>query len=147
MIQYNSSYFEIVDANKFIRFTAFELAFPNATEEWDKDWIKAETNVKSEVFSGKFIADFRITELEQFKQQLGALNDNLKGSVIFNPLEKQLVLDIRGDGLGHFEVSCTVKPTIDEILRFSLFFDQTQINELVNQLNQITTTLVSIEAS
>jgi len=56
------------------------------------------------------------------------------------PLEGQLVLNIKGDGLGHFEVECatTDKPGNGGTLSFSLSFDQTELPRLINELDKIT---------
>ena len=56
------------------------------------------------------------------------------------PLEGQLVLEIKDDGLGHFEVHCTAcdQPGISGKLAFELSFDQTGLKRLIRELDTIT---------
>ena len=52
-----------------------------------------------------------------------------------------LELQIIGDGIGHFEVNVKAsdQPGVNASeLTFTMGFDQTELNELVNQLDRIT---------
>lgn len=131
---------EITDAGDIIRIEPISLTFPNADLDWDRNWIKANVTVKAGVFSGQFVAEFRTTDFEILKQQLKKLENDFNGSASFEPLEQQLILNIKGDGLGHFEVDCeaTPEPHIGHSLTFSISFDQTQIKKYVRQLNSLT---------
>ena len=56
------------------------------------------------------------------------------------PLERQLTLNITGDGIGHFEVKCVAndQPNYGGTLSFSLSFNQTELTRLINELDKIT---------
>jgi hypothetical protein len=133
-------YLEISEAGDTIRLEPFLLTYPNAELDWDRNWIKTNVTVKGEVFSGQYVAEFMTTDFEIFKQQLKKLDTDFNGTAKFEPLGGQLVLNIKGDGLGHFELSCEATPEshLGETLSFSINFDQTQIKEYVRQLDKIT---------
>jgi hypothetical protein len=61
-------------------------------------------------------------------------NRNFNSIAIFESLEQQLVLKIKGDGLGHFEIDGEETPESHLELTFSISFNQTQIKEYVRQL-------------
>ena len=140
MTNLTDTYLEITDAGDIIRIEPISLKFPKANLDWDRNWIKTNVTVKGGVFSGQFVAEFMTTDFEIFKQQLKKLDNDFNAGATFEPLEHQLVLKIKGDGLGHFEVDCeaTPEPHLGQTLTFSISFDQTQIKEYVRQLDRIT---------
>lgn len=133
-------YLEFTDAGDIIRIEPLILNYPKAELDWDRNWIKTRVTVKGGVFSGQFAAEFMTTDFEMFKRQLKKLDNDFNGSATFEPLEAQLILKIKGDGLGHFELDCeaTPEPHLGHSLFFSICFDQTQIKKYVKQLDKIT---------
>ncbi|MBI5540796.1 MAG: hypothetical protein HY951_12100 [Bacteroidia bacterium] len=133
-------FFEISDSVNFVRLEPIALVRENSQLDWDNNWIKTKVIVNCGAFSGQFVADFMTVDFEKFKQEFELLYSNFKGSAIFSGLEKQLELNILGDGLGHFEVNVKAsdKPNEGNELTFLLSFDQTQIKELIWQLDTIT---------
>lgn len=99
--------FEIFDGGDLIRIEPLTHKNQNSQNDWDKNWLQAKITVKGGVFSGQFIADFMTTDFELFKRELKNLDKDFKGTAKFDPVEGQLVINIVGDGLGHFEVQCT----------------------------------------
>lgn len=140
MIDSSDIYLEFTDAGDIIRVEPLSLIYPNGQLDWDRNWIKTRVTVKGGVFSGQFTAEFMTTDFEVFKQQLKKLDNDFNGPATFEPLEGQLILKIKGDGLGHFELDCeaTPEPHLGHSLSFSISFDQTQIKEYVKQLDKIT---------
>jgi len=133
-------YFEIFDAGDIIRLEPFQLSNPGAELDWDRNWVKTNVTVKGGVFKGQYIAEFMTIDFELFKQQIKKLDSDFNASATFEPLEQQLIVKIKGDGLGHFEVHCeaTPEPHLGQTLTFSLGFDQTEIKSLARQLDVIT---------
>ena len=72
------------------------------------------------------------TDFELFKRDLINLDKDFSGTEKLEPLEGQLVLNISGDGLGHFEVRCkaTDQPGYGGTLSFVLSFDQSKENSI-----------------
>ena len=140
MINSTDIYLEFADAGNVIRIEPIALTFPKATLDWDRNWVKTNVTVKCGVFSGQFVAEFLTTDFEIFRRQLKKLDNDFNASATFEPLEQQLVLKIKGDGLGHFEIDCEATPQshLEQKLTFSMNFDQTQIKEYVRQLDRIT---------
>ena len=134
------TYLEFTDAGDIIRIEPISLTYPKADLDWDRNWIKTNVIVKGGVFSGQFLAEFMTTDFEMLKQQLKKLDKDFNASASFEPLEQQLVLRIKGDGLGHFELECEASPEphLGQTLSFSINFDQTEIKEYINQLDKIT---------
>jgi hypothetical protein len=71
-----------------IRIEPISLPFPKTNLDWGRNWIKTNVIVKGGVFSGQFIAEFMTTDLETFKRQLKKLDNDLKASATFEPLEQ-----------------------------------------------------------
>lgn len=134
-------YFELFDAGDIVRLEPLELIKYNSDLNWDRNWIKTKVTVKGGLFSGQYSGDFITVDFEKFKQELSRLYDNLKGTANFNDLEGYLELKITGDGIGHFEVdvkACDQPGVNASELTFTMGFDQTELRELVNQLDRIT---------
>ena len=133
--------FEMFGSGDFVRLEPIELINYNSDLDWDKNWIRTKVTVKGGNFSGQYVGDFMTVDFERFKQELSKLYDNLNFSASFNTIEGYLDLKIIGNGLGHFEVNVLAcdQPGIDESqLKFKMSFDQTQIKDLVYQLDLIT---------
>jgi hypothetical protein len=134
-------YFEIFDAGDLVRLEPIELIKYNSDVDWDKNWVKTKVTVKGGKFTGQYSGDFMTVDFEKFKQELSRLYDNLKGKASFNDLEGYLELKITGDGIGHFEVdvkACDQPGVNASELTFTMGFDQTELKELVNQIDRIT---------
>jgi hypothetical protein len=133
-------YFEIVDAGDIIRFEPIQTYDDTSQLDWDRNLIRTRITVKGGAFSGQYTADFMTTDFELFKRDIKNLDINFKGTAKLEPLERQLVLNINGDGLGHFEVKCTAtdQPGYGGTLSFILSFDQTELPRLIRELDKIT---------
>ena len=134
-------YFEIFDAGDIVRLEPIELIKYNSELDWDKNWIKTQVTIKGGKFSGQYSGDFMTVAFEKFKQELSQLYDNLHGTANFNDLEGYLELKITGDGIGHFEVNikaCDQPGVNASVVTFTMGFDQTELKDLVNQLDRIT---------
>jgi hypothetical protein len=132
--------FEIFDNGNFIRLTPVKISYPDATTDWDKNWIDAKIEVKAGPFTGAYSAQFRTTDLQYFRKGLAIIYDDLNGCAIFEELEGYLKINIKGDGIGHFEADCIAcnNPGYGVItLNFELHFDQTQIMPMIRQLDVI----------
>ena len=140
MKQHSDTYLEFTDAGDIIRLEPIHLTYPKAVEDWDRNWIKTSVTVKGGVFSGQFIADFLTTDFESFKRQLKILDNDFNAGATFEPMEGQLTMKIKGDGLGNFELDCKASPEphLGQTLSFSINFDQTEIKGYIRQLDKIT---------
>jgi hypothetical protein len=100
--------------------------------------------VRSGHFNGEFAFKMVSVDFEWLKRGFKRLYNDLGGVFNFDCFDKGfLVLNIKGDGIGHFECDCIVNdnPGIyGTELTFRLEFDQTEINDLVDQLDLITKT-------
>lgn len=132
--------FEIFDGGDLIRLEPLHVISYSSNLDWDKNWIKTKVTAKGGAFSGQYFADFMTTDYELLKRDLLKLNNDFNGQAKFEPLEGELVLQIRGDGLGHFEVHCTAcdQPGLGGKLAFGLSFDQTELSRLIKELDAIT---------
>jgi len=110
------------------------------TDSYDRSWLTTNVKVKGGAFCGEYDANLQTFDFIYLKQQLEALYRDLSSSFEFSPLEGQLFMRFSGDGLGHIYVDCTAKdqPGGGSTLNFEINIDQTDIQELINQLNAIT---------
>lgn len=132
--------FEIFDGGDLIRLEPLHVINDSSHLDWDKNWVKTRVTVKGGAFTGQYLADFLTTDYELLKRDLRKLENDFKGEARFEPLEGQLVLEIKGDGLGHFAVHCSAcdQPGFGGKLAFELGFDQTELNRVIGELDTIT---------
>ena len=140
MIENEIPYFEIKGSGDFIRVELVHLAHPNAEDYWDKNWVKSKITVKAGGFSGEFSCDLMTTDFVRFQEQFFRLYDKLDGAAIFDTIEEQINIKIKGDGFGHFEANCIAVDYAGtgNTLEFLINFDQTIIPHVVRQLASIT---------
>ena len=111
----------------------------HSRDYWDANWVEAEVEVKVGGFRGTFSAEFRTEELRDFRDELTRLYSFDTKEAKFKTLEDQLSIDIEGDSTGHFSATCVAedKAGMGNRLRFLLYFDQTEIPEALNGLNEV----------
>jgi len=129
-----------MDSGDFVRIDVNGLKYPNAELDWDRNWLSSVISVKAGAFSGKFKANLMTTDFEIFKRELKIVYKNLDRAATFEGIESQVTINIKGDGIGHLNAKCWLMDfagTGNE-LKFEIDFDQTQIPELINQLERIT---------
>ena len=134
-------FFEIKSLGNFLKIEVLNLVNENSELDWDNNWINCKIYVSGGAFSGNYSAEIMTFEFEKFKHDLNSLYENLNGTAEFQEIENYIIVKVKGDGIGHFnaEIICFDYPGIDSAkLEFEIYFDQTFIKEIVNQLNQIT---------
>lgn len=138
-----NSYFEIkgINENDFIRIDVNGLKFPLAKLDWDKNVLNSVIKLKVGAFSANLSTDLMTTDFEVFKRELKYLYDNLKGTATFEGIEADLTINIQGDGIGHLYAKCFLTDSFPygNELKCEIGFDQTQIPEIIKQLEKITT--------
>lgn len=132
-------FFELNCEGNFIRVTPIEFINYNSELSWDKNWIKTKIEIKAGVFTGKYLGEFMTHDFVNFKKELQHLYANLNSSATFDGLEGYLKLTIKGDDLGHLDLTCiaTDKPVDGNELVSHLILDQTYIPALLRQLDEI----------
>ena len=135
-------FFELKGSGEFLRIDVIGLAHPDAKDNWDRKWVKSKVSLKAGGFTGQFACDLMTPDFQQFKEQLSELYEKLNGIAIFDTIEGQIKIRLKGDGIGHFMADCIVRdsPGTGNSLEFELEFDQTYIPEMINQLENITRT-------
>ena len=130
----------IQSEGNFLEVTPATYFYLSETDSYDKSWPITNIKVKGGVFYGEYNANLQTFDFIFLKQQLEALYNDLSSSFEFSPIEGQLFMRFSGDGLGHIYVDCTAKDQAGggSTLNFEINIDQTDIQELVNQLNAIT---------
>lgn len=140
MINENSTFFEITGNGNFIRIELSNFNDLSTELSWSENWIKAIVHVKAGAFSGDFKADLTTWEFLTFKKELIVLYEKLNGSATFDTLEKQVVIKVSGDGIGHLIADCDLEDQagFGNRLNLKIYFDQTFLPELIRQLEKIT---------
>lgn len=111
----------------------------NSQDYWDGNWLESKIDIRVGGFSGHLRASLRADEFQRFKDQLAKLYTELKGTAKFTALEHWLTIQVKGDGLGHFEAECQAMDGAGtgNLLEFRLAFDQTDIPAIVKGLELI----------
>ena len=139
MTEEETTFFNLKGSGDFLKIEVIGFAYPDAKDDWDRKWVKSKTSLKAGGFAGQFSCDLMISDFEKFKEQLSELYEKMNGIAIFDTIEDQIKIRIKGDGIGHFEADCKVmdSPGIGNSLDFTLEFDQTFIPQMINQLDNI----------
>jgi hypothetical protein len=142
MTDIETPYFELKDSGDFIKIDLIHLSHPNAELDWDRNWIEANVTVKAGGFSGHFNCALMTTDFVRFRNQFADLYNKLDGTAKFDTIEGQIIIIIKGDGIGHFEANCSVMDIagLGNKLDFEINFDQTFIPEMIRQLENINKT-------
>ena len=131
--------FELSDLGNIVRIELSEHQQPSYDSDFYK-WVQFKVYVKGGRFSGEYIAEFITSDILTFRKEFAKLYDNLSGVALFCDLEGYLEIAIKGDGIGHFEakIKACDKPGFNEnTLTFFINFDQTYINKLTLDLDEI----------
>ena len=140
MTNASETYFEIKDGIDFIRIDVLKQNFADAELDWDKNSVNCLISVKCGGFSGNFSADLMSSDFEIFKKELEIVYENLERSATFEGIESQVIIRVKGDGIGHLNTTCCLMDyagTGNE-LNCELDFDQTELPRLIGQLDKIT---------
>lgn len=103
-------------------------------------WLRAQVTIQVPGFIGSIVASFESGDFEAFEKKLRVLNETLTGAADFWSRENQVVFSLRGDRLGHIEVTGEAwsKPCYENKLEFEFSIDQTFIPSILSQLDAIT---------
>ena len=121
---------DIGTATEFLRFE-IEPEYPG--------WLKAQVTIQVRGFRGVVVASFESGDFEAFERQLRVLNETLSGTADFSSRENQVVFSLRGDALGHIEVTGEAwsQPCYENKLEFEFNIDQTFAPAILDQLGAI----------
>lgn len=132
-------YFEIKSDDNFVRIDFLDKEDYLSNRISDYSWLRVEIATKAGRFSSNYIVDIYKVNLFSFYEKFAMLYENLNGSAIFEDSENCFKINITGDGMGHFTVAVEDidYSQEDAVLKYSINFDQTQLPEMINQLNKI----------
>lgn len=133
------TYFEIKDGTDFIRIEVLKQNFPEGDLDWDRNSLNCDVLVQCGAFSGEFNADLMSWDFDIFKTELEYLYENLNRRAIFEGIESQITILVQGDGIGHLNTTCQIMDYAGNgnELNCELEFDQTQLPEIIGQLEKI----------
>ncbi len=108
-------------------------------DKWDSNWVTANIVAKIGRFDGAIDCCLRTEEFPGFAEELRRVYASLQGSAEFTTMEGQLRLRLVGDGLGHYDVAGALRdaPGSGNRLEWQLVIDQTQVREMVRQVEAI----------
>ncbi len=124
---------------EFILIDVTSRSYPDADDFDDGNWINAKVLVKAGSFSGAINGQLRANELTFFRDELTKLYRSLSGSAKFFTIEEWLLLEIVGDGKGHFALTGEIMDEVGlgNILKFKFDFDQTFIPKVLSDLEKV----------
>ena len=113
--------------------------FPDSESYVDRNMLAVNATVLAGRFHGFLETQLRTDELARFRDILREMYKQLRGEWHQEFLGSGLDLQIKGDGLGHFTMSCVADdtPGLGNELTFEIGFDQTAIPEMLEGLDQI----------
>lgn len=113
---------------------------PDDEDLKDENWITCDIRIEAGGFGGRVRgASLQTSDFKNFMIGLADLKKKLIGEAFFDTLESWLTVAVKGDGLGHFEVTGTVtdSPGSQNRLQFALTIDQTDLTLIHDSLEDI----------
>ncbi|MBD8015028.1 WapI family immunity protein [Planococcus wigleyi] len=130
---------DILGLETKIEIKILERLYPESIGSWEGDWVKTAIRIEIPGYSANFLADLRAEELKEFRDQLAAMNQELKGTAslisIENAIEAKAVMDSFG-GI-YWEVSTRYPISTGAVLTFDFGSDQSYLNQLVKELDEV----------
>lgn len=121
-----------------LRLRVLRRTHADCSDYWDGNWLCCTIEVRAGSFSGEVGADLRADEFETFRDALRVLHQQLAGEATFSTMEHWLTVKVVGDGRGHFKADCELRePWEGTRLTFSLDFDQTELPNVVRDMNTV----------
>jgi hypothetical protein len=119
-----------------LSFEIFGYERPNASDEYDANWLNTRVLIDVGAFSGSFRASLTTYDFERLYAQLGEAVDRLSGRAEFQSAEGDVSFSVEFFARGHATVSGALKPESSEkdALTFSFETDQSSLSETVQQL-------------
>ncbi|MCL5992334.1 MAG: hypothetical protein M1419_09580 [Bacteroidetes bacterium] len=117
-----------------------DYAFPDKTDFWDGNFLNVKISIKAGGFIGNFNAELINIDFLKFREGLENLYKNLTSTSNIRFKEDKIIIKIKGDGKGHFTSDCIANddPGIyGNELKFSIYFDQTEIINLIRTIDKI----------
>ena len=102
--------------------------------------VNARIEVVVDGFRASYIADLFGGDLPAFREGLAQLYSFEAQEAAFNTTERELSIEIKGDGRGHFKAKCVARkytPEAFPCLTFTLEFDQTDIPTIIAELDAV----------
>lgn len=129
-----------------LELTPLARSHAGATDYWDGNWLDTRVAVRAGAFRGEFVATLRTEEFAAFASDLRTASHELRGAVAFRSLEEWVVLEVHGDGRGHFTGVCRVRDRAGDgnLLECEIQFDQTEIPMMLGQLAAVAETFPTI---
>ncbi|WP_350977837.1 hypothetical protein [Shewanella sp. AC34-MNA-CIBAN-0136] len=125
--------------NEQVEITVEQYQHSPSSESFDDNWLICSVSVSFGSFSGKFPASFQTYDFVKFSKEVQKLYACLKGTATFDSLEGQLEIKLTGNGRGGIELegNCMDSVGVGNKLKFSTGFDQTYLQSIIEDLDEI----------
>ncbi|MFC5603751.1 hypothetical protein [Sporosarcina koreensis] len=116
-------------------------SYPNSSDYWDANWVNATIKIEIPGYKVSFDADLRTDEIRKFLNELKSLRQSLRGKASLTNLEGNLEFEGEIDKLGKIKWNAeTCYPAGNgAVLEFKFESDQTYLNMLIKELDDIIT--------
>lgn len=125
---------------EFIDLEISGLAYPDATDPSDANWLLARVCLATGGFQGDISITLRCEDFVSFHRQLNRLNQTLRGKASLGTLERSISLELTGNGRGDIALRGEVTDRICDgnRLEFFLDFDQSYLAAPLRHLVKVT---------
>lgn len=126
-------------AGDHVAITVRQHEHREATDSWERGWLRATVRIVAGAFHGAYDALLRVEEIARLRTSLAQLHAELTGKARFETMEDWLRMDLEGDGRGHFVATCEAReqPGTGCMLRFELRLDQTELLPVLASLDAV----------
>lgn len=139
--------FTILGSETKIEIEVLDRFHPASVGTWEGDWVGAAITVAIPGYAAHFPANLRTNEFQEFRDQLAAMNKDLEGTASFLSIEDAIEVKAVMDTLGgiYWEVS-TCYPVRGAVLTFDFGSDQSYLDQLIKELDEVLTEFPVLES-
>ncbi|MGD6831239.1 WapI family immunity protein [Sutcliffiella halmapala] len=133
--------FHLLGEETKIEIDVLHRNYPNSSDYWDGNWVKSKIKIEIPGYLVRFDADLRTDELRDFVNEIKLLNRSLKGIASLKNLDSYLQFECQMGKLGQMLWTAeTCYPAgYGAVLKFEFESDQTFLNRLIRELDDILT--------
>lgn len=131
--------FFIVGENTKIEIEVFTQSYPESTDYWDGNWLNATIECEIPGFNAKFDLHIRTDELQDFSDQVKEMARKKAGKAALYNLDGYIEIEAiyEEPGTVNWTAALCYPAGNGASLKFDFSADQTSLNQLIKELDEI----------
>lgn len=125
--------------HEYVAIRVYGRKYPQASHDFDSDWLAARIDLRIGGFSASVIAQLRSVDFARFLKGTTSVYEELEGNAKFDTLEDWLSIELTGNGRGQIEAEIEMRddPSIANKLVAKLHLDRTYLRSTLDGLREV----------